>query len=168
MEDMQKLGNALRRFDAHVTLINLTNVIQADRRLKNARDYAERLALLPVTEYAPILTTSNLARPNSEIYALGEMVPFFGVNNLAAHGGSTGRLRPGAAIRRQYPTHSARRADALDRSLYGLTAKKHRPEFQSPAIRHIIALALMAQYGPHHTGEICGRLFPGESTEISA
>ncbi|MFI5271074.1 MAG: hypothetical protein ACHQT9_03460 [Candidatus Saccharimonadales bacterium] len=90
--DMQRLGAALRSLGANVTMLNLTNAILDPAGLDHSREYAEILAELPVTEHAPILTTSYIPKDTCHPSAIpGRIVeatgPFFGLKNLAEHGG---------------------------------------------------------------------------------
>lgn len=117
--DMQRLAQALDEHDATITMANLTNAINWPNTRPGT---SQPLALdqLPMTEYAPILTTSMYAlppefrdevlsqeRPAGTTYLVGATGPFFGLANLYEQGG-TGRIadrdeRLGKAVfRRQY------------------------------------------------------------------
>lgn len=104
--DMGYLGEALRSNDAHVTLINLTNVLAVNRDYGLASSYVATLRNLPVTDTAPIMLTGISSkypgtRQSNIVKATG---PFFGLDNLAEHGGlTTPRIvGSGASVERQY------------------------------------------------------------------
>lgn len=122
--DMQRLGQALRENQATITMANLSNVVSWHKPGGTA--VSQRLALeeLPITEYAPILTTSLSAlptgfndhgrksygkKPEDPIYLLPATGPFFGLRNLFEQGG-TGPIadsverQANAVFRRQYLT----------------------------------------------------------------
>jgi hypothetical protein len=90
--DMQRLGSALRSYGANVTMLNLTNALLDPAGLDHSREYAEILSELPVTQHAPILTTSYVPKDTCHPAAIpGRIVeatgPFFGLKNLEEHGG---------------------------------------------------------------------------------
>ena len=92
--DMAALGHSLRKFDAVVTLLNLTNVIPYTAGLSDrfpsfptAAGYAKVLSHLPTTYEMPILTTSAYAIGNNRmVEATG---PFFGLTDLRRTGGDS-------------------------------------------------------------------------------
>ncbi len=103
--DMQLLGAALDSYDANVTMLNLTNVMVADMAFADAASYAERLRPLPITPHAPILTTSTAQKGRFRHSIVVEATgPFFGLDNLAEHGGGVDAWisSGGAAADRQY------------------------------------------------------------------
>jgi len=91
--DMERFGTALRKFDATVTLMNLTNVIPYSHQVIGARafptaaGYADVLQHLPITPSAPILTASRYpVHPDFDIvHATG---PFYGLDDLRTGGDS--------------------------------------------------------------------------------
>lgn len=99
--DMAELAAALNSIDAHITLINLTNVIQYAGYHHKVELFANNLRQLPVTQFAPILTTSTHATtPNMP--GLATTGPFFGLDNLAGDGAKPAAGYLGAAIVRHY------------------------------------------------------------------
>jgi hypothetical protein len=92
--DMKRLGKVLNAHEANVTMINITNAA-ADLgvAVENAGLLAQRLGHLPVTPNAPILATSYVAKPPVHPSVEGNTVeavgPFFGLDNLAEHGGDS-------------------------------------------------------------------------------
>lgn len=110
--DMKRLGKALKAHDAHVTMMNLTNVMACPGALDEASDYAARLRHLPLTPNAPILATTTRPKLTGSFLGLGPIVeatgPFFGLDNLARHGGSTSPYRGGSAVERQYAPAAGR------------------------------------------------------------
>lgn len=104
--DMGYLGDALRSNDAHVTLVNLTNVLAVNRDYGLASSYVAPLRNLPVTDTTPIMLTGISSkypgtRRSNIVKATG---PFFGLDNLAEHGGLTTprNIGSGASVERQY------------------------------------------------------------------
>ena len=98
-DDMQKLGRVLESADAHVTMMNLSNVIMVDPKFEDAKACADQLTALPVTPHAPILTTAHIIKANSIEDWLNSITgqavgitaatgPWFGLENLATQGGA--------------------------------------------------------------------------------
>ncbi len=94
--DMEALGTALRKLDATVTLLNISNVIPFSasasselpeiRSFPTAAGYADVLAELPMLENTPILTTSRKRVSSSDIVA--STGPFYGLDQLREGGDS--------------------------------------------------------------------------------
>lgn len=106
---MRRLGGALTEAEATVTMLNLSNVAVFDDVFEEAAGWAERLRELPMTPDAPILTTSQIHKVyEAGIESFLDLLtgksggsitvatgPFFGLDNLAQHGGSTSEENPG-------------------------------------------------------------------------
>lgn len=106
-EDMQLLGDLLRDRGGNVTFINLTSVMPYKPFVEDTSTYADAIRNLPVTPFAPILTTSMIADRNApfQIRAFSTCQatgPFFGLDNLADAGGMLKGRNKGAAVERQY------------------------------------------------------------------
>jgi hypothetical protein len=92
--DMKRLGAALRKFGATVTLLNLSNVIPYSVRARGARsfstaaDYADMLAHLPMTSSVPILTT-GYGVDDWRYKMLQATGPFYGLDDLRYNGGDS-------------------------------------------------------------------------------
>jgi hypothetical protein len=110
--DLQILGDALRAQNATVTFMNLSNVIPACHKFDTAQACADALGQLPVSRYAPILTTQLHARKPQNALEERERLrgrskaeatgPFFGLANLATGGLVWSRNNPGSVNKRQY------------------------------------------------------------------
>lgn len=117
-EDMARLGIALRKLDATVTLLNLSNVIPftacAPRlpSFPTAAGYADKLTHLPTVPNVPILTTSLTS------YSGGRIVestgPFSGLDDLRDSGGDSTSgpvaIRPSRNIYPNIPRQDSLRA----------------------------------------------------------
>lgn len=112
-QDVAQLGNVLRTYNATVTMMNLTNVMPFASDLATAEEGAEVLAHLPVTDEAPILTTTP-GQPDpgkswwhvsdTTIFPLEMTGPFFGLKNLAEAGGNITLAPYGPLVQRRYAT----------------------------------------------------------------
>lgn len=135
-KDMMNLGRVLKANGANVTLINLTNVPGCDLSFSDASEFADSLDLLPVTDNAPILTTSRRPmfdfakdRISQVVQATG---PFFGTENLRNFGGSTGDgLSGGTILQRDY--------------IYPDRVRKMEKELSKAEMLGILALELIGQ-----------------------
>jgi hypothetical protein len=116
--DVARLADALKGLNAHITFANLTNVIQFNHLHWNLRSFVDNLRQLPVTRFAPILTTSCLATAGKDpgLVATG---PHFGLDALAAEDGQRSLTDRKAALARvrSRPALSAMYKEILDRSL---------------------------------------------------
>lgn len=116
-DDMQRLGDALRLNDAHITFANFTNAIPYSDVFNHASEYAEVLESLPFTPNAPILTTARkrkqpesirciVADEDTGVGIVEATGPFFGLENLATAGGGARDRDPGqekgALVERKY------------------------------------------------------------------
>ena len=103
-KQMKQLAAALDAHGATITMMNLSNALTYDqRKFKDTSEYADVLGCLPVTASAPILTTSfNVKYPMRDTTIVEATGPFFGLDNLAEHGGSTKEDAPGPIAERQY------------------------------------------------------------------
>lgn len=99
-KNMQALAAALKERKANITMMNLTNVIHYDTRFKKAKHCATKLKELPITEQAPIMTTSmhpktadtkeDWRRMRNLQHGIAEATgPFFGLDSLSKAGRST-------------------------------------------------------------------------------
>lgn len=105
-KEMRKLGGTLKKLDANVTMINLTNALLVDKRFSDIGSYVKVLENLPVTEYAPILTTSTQGMSSEDPRISGYIVPatgpFFGLKNLKKSVDGKLRSPQSALLNRQY------------------------------------------------------------------
>lgn len=89
---VRDLGELLRRYGATVTFMNLTNVAGYMENFGSARHLHHNLSHLPVTETAPIMTTTSTVSPGSSRYGNGDSEnmpqtgPFWGLRNLREAG----------------------------------------------------------------------------------
>jgi hypothetical protein len=92
---MLEFGELLNRFSAEISFMNLTNAAGYENNFLTASDLAHELSLLPITQHAPIMTTSPTSIPYYKdglvpVDAIGGLIyqtgPFFGVDNLRDHG----------------------------------------------------------------------------------
>jgi hypothetical protein len=107
IDDMNILAEQLRQRDAHITLMNLTNALPLLRGHTTCDDVAKVLKCLPITPDAPIMTTSfeKVYRPENRFrqgYIVEASGPFFGLDNLARHGGPLDRFDTGKITTRKY------------------------------------------------------------------
>jgi hypothetical protein len=91
---LDELGQELRRHDAGITFMNLSNVIPFVVDHGSSQSWAEHLGALPITPNAPILTTTIAGKPEGEetesmklakklkVSRLEQTGPFFGLDNL--------------------------------------------------------------------------------------
>lgn len=117
-QKMAKLGDSLREASAHVTFMNLTNVIDACRPNgtpagvhATLQACVAQLGQLPFTKDAPLITTSSIAselRPTSQRplanLAQGVTGPYFGLEDLARSGSGLRTATIGSVICREYFT----------------------------------------------------------------
>lgn len=103
IEDMAKLGDALKQRNANVTMLNLSNVLSVYYGHVPMEKFVDGLEQLPLVDNAPILTTSIRHK-----YTTGPIMeatgPFFGLDNLRVHGLNEDGFSKGAgaAIDRDY------------------------------------------------------------------
>lgn len=99
--DMRRLGKVLRAHKASVTLLNMTNVLVCEDRLRSAAEAADLLEPLPLTPEAPILVTTAADFTSSAVFPIAHPARlFFGLKDLREHGGTTDSdsSEPGPAI----------------------------------------------------------------------
>jgi hypothetical protein len=93
-KDMEYLGTTLRKYDATVTILNLSNVIpfsvhsEEARSFPTAAGYADVLERLPMAANVPILTASRygVREDFATVHATG---PFYGLDDLRRRGGDS-------------------------------------------------------------------------------
>ncbi len=109
-QEMDVLNEALTKYNATITMMNLTNVFACDDGYwydyAETAEYIVALRALPITPNAPILTTTRVREEDKtedgKMFVAQQTGPFFGLDNLANEGGRTVEPNIGRIAERKY------------------------------------------------------------------